>query len=275
MHDRPSDIAVDAKRSRSTHRREGAFPPSTSASTPASSPQVDSKETNEKRTLSASPKKKDLPIQEDNDDASSFRRGGIEIHREKSWISLKESNILSSPNGKAQQLEDSRSISRSPSFKSPPLPPPKTKGLGIDDLRTPSSGSSSSNPFRATLTNLKRFSALPRTPSSLSIRSYKTASTPKTSRTPSPSPARTPRNRQRPQIVNSNPDALMFGDIATLKSPVERADAYAQKINDLCMYDSGLREWMSATLHRGQSFPTLANRVDDSSISRHAKGVCT
>jgi hypothetical protein len=39
---------------------------------------------------------------------------------------------------------------------------------------------------------------------------------------------------------------MMYGHIKTLKTPGERAKAYARAINDLAAAESGLREWCLA-----------------------------
>ena len=248
--DRSSEAAGDAKRSKSVHRREGAFPPSSSTTSPNDSPQID---TSEDRTAPVNT----LPIVEPESDVEDqTRRPAMELRRESSWVSLHEKNGVSSPNGKAQLLpETTDTISRSPLTRSPslpPLPPPKTsKGPGVDDCR---SSSSSNNPFRATFNSLKRFSALPRTPSSLSIRSSaREGSTPRTSRTPSPLP--TPKIPPRPKVINLNPQALVFRDIAVLKSPVERAEAYTLKIRELSSCDTGLSNWLVTTIQNGTFIP--------------------
>lgn len=244
--DRSSEAAGDAKRSRSIHRREGAFPPSSSTTSPNDSPQIDFSE-------NISAPANSLPVVEPESDVEDqTRRPAMELRRESSWVSLHEKNAVSSPNGKAQLLPaTTNSPSRSPLTRSPslpPLPPPKTsKGPGVDESR---SSSGSSNPFKATFNSLKRFSALPRTPSSLSIRSStREGSTPHTSRTPSPLPIT--KIPLRHKVINSNPQALVFRDIAVLKSPNERVEAYALKIRELSSCDTGLSSWLATAIQNG------------------------
>ena len=264
MHFRLSEPVVEVKRTHSIHRREGAFAPSTpsAGSTPNQSPEVDKLEPQSTLSLHtySSPLASSLPVVEPESDVDHepTRRPVVELRRESSWVSLHETDGASSPNGKAQALpEKDRSPSRSPDLRSlslPPLPPPKTgKGVDTDDVRTPLSGSGSSNPFKVTLSNLKRFSALPRTPSSISIRSLsKTrSSTPRTSREPSPAPALTPKISPRPRIVDPNPPALNFRDITNMKFAHERAQAYAERIKELSMCDPGLQDWIVAMQARG------------------------
>lgn len=258
---RLSESVPEAKRAQSIHRREGAFSPSvpSSATSPNNSPQIN--------LLDEKPvQDPNLPVVEPESDVDvdQARRPAMELHRVSSWVSLRETNVGSSPNGKAQRLPEIDGVSRSPSVRSPtlpPLPPPKTgKGSGADDFRSPLSSSSNNNPFRVTFNSLKRFSALPRTPSSLSIGSLtREGSTPKTSRTPSPSHMSAPKVPSRPKIVNSNPPALVFRDISIMRSSNERAEAYALKIKELGMYDTGLTNWMIATIENGTSLLSLFN----------------
>ena len=85
------------------------------------------------------------------------------------------------------------------------------------------------------LTNLKRYSSLPRTPSIKSPISIFT-------RSPTP-----PRRRIRAR----SPDAMRFRDILNKRSALERAIGYANKINELSMYDCGLGEWVTSMKERG------------------------
>ncbi|KAJ3532175.1 hypothetical protein NM688_g7462 [Phlebia brevispora] len=279
-----------AKRSTSIHRREGAFSPSDSSATPDTSPQIDLSEpdsvatrprsSHSLHTLMGSIVSSEPEIVEE--DPGRDRIFGWKLHRESSWVSLKhESNRASSPNGKPHASPDRRSLSSSPS----PLPPPKTgKGTGTDE---PWSPSVSSNPFKATLNNLKRFSALPRTPSQMSLRSAKRASANHSSRTPSPSHISSPRVTFQHRIVNAWPEAMQYRDIVALKSRQERSAAYARKIKEFTMYDSGLKDWIIATqakkptgfrsprnspAARSTTSPTLLNPSDISPIPRHVSG---
>lgn len=85
--------------------------------------------------------------------------------------------------------------------------------------------------------DLKRFSTLPQPPSSIS-------------RTPSPSP--NPVALPRPKIKSLNPPAMFCAEITSRKSALERCMLYAQKINELYVYDSGLGDWTIETGHRGK-----------------------
>ena len=190
-------------------------------------------------------------IEEDSDRDHSVPRW--RLHRESSWVSLRhERHRASSPNGKPQS-PDRQSVSTSPS----PLPPPKTNtgwGVALDEIRTTPPSSGSSNPLKATLNNLKRFSTLPRTPSQLSLRS-KSASVDHSSRTPSPSFTSTPKIPAQRRVVNAWPDAMTYNDVLALRTTRERSSAYARKIKEFAMYESGLRDWISAVhAKRGRSY---------------------
>ncbi|KAI9001148.1 hypothetical protein BD414DRAFT_532925 [Trametes punicea] len=217
----------------------------------------------------------------------SDRRAGLELRRESSWVSLRQElggggERQSSPNGKSAVLPNiAVSVSRSASCVSAlssssssgsgsgsgssrlPVPPPKNANRGSDDEKYASGsglGSLAPSSFRATLTNLKRFSSLPRTPSRSSRSSKRSTS-------PSPGPRRSfspgppsaglsvavPTQQRvvpRPTLVSSWPPAMNVRDITILRSPRERARAYAEKINELAMYDCGLRDWMAASQGR-------------------------
>lgn len=109
---------------------------------------------------------------------------------------------------------------------SPPSPPPKS--------------------VRHSLTNnLKRFSALPRTPSRRSATSVDHSHF-----SPSPSPPPSSMSTPRPQprrhrIKDKSPSAMYFSDVLTHKSAMERCVGYARKINELYNYDCGLADWMT------------------------------
>ncbi|GJE84718.1 hypothetical protein PsYK624_007940 [Phanerochaete sordida] len=273
-----SEHAVEARRTHSVHKREGAFAPSTpfANTTPATSPDVDKHDAPPvpHPPLGNSPLVSNLPVVEPESDVDfeTTQRPALDLRRESSWVSLHETGVLSSPNGKAQRLPEKHSPSPSPDRRLsplPPAPPPKTgRGFGVEEVRTPSSGSSSSNPFKATLSNLKRFSALPRTPSSLSVKSLsKTgSSTPKTSREPSPAPPITPKTSPRSRVINPNPPALIGRDVLTLKFASERANAYAEKIRELSMCDPGLSAWIVATQARVSTREKTPRKQAETSI---------
>src|SRR5262249_33282572 len=105
---------------------------------------------------------------------------------------------------------------------------------------------------------LKRFSALPRPPSS-SGSSSKRLSSPassKKARTSSPASVSlppTPPPRDLPPLPSRrppmqkvkcfNPPALLASEILSRQSSMERSMLYAEKINELYMQDCGLADW--------------------------------
>ncbi|KAI0334819.1 hypothetical protein GY45DRAFT_1367274 [Cubamyces sp. BRFM 1775] len=251
----------------------------------------------------------DVPVRERKD---SDRRSGLELRRESSWVSLRQElgERQSSPNGKSAVLPNvnitvdvpaNAPISRTPSSVSGtssssssnssssrlPVPPPKNGRGGSDDEREKEKEKASNtlapSSFRATLTSLKRFSSLPRTPSRSSRSSKHSASPgPEQRRSLSPPPARgaaagastsfellpTPRRRvpPKPTIVSSWPPPMTVRDVTMLSTPRERARAYAEKINELAMYDCGLREWQASQMRPGSHPRTQSQRTARSTL---------
>ncbi|KAG1753787.1 uncharacterized protein EDB91DRAFT_1099828 [Suillus paluster] len=102
--------------------------------------------------------------------------------------------------------------------------------------------------------SIKRFSSLPRTPSRMSLNQLYAGSK-RSSRTPSPSlvgPAilRAPPPVQK--VRSAWPPAMHFADVAVKKNPLDRSVGYAQKINELHMYDCGLGDWIVETRYKGK-----------------------
>ncbi|KAI0751305.1 hypothetical protein C8Q80DRAFT_566041 [Daedaleopsis nitida] len=247
------------------HTREGAFPPSKIIS-----PTLDKRSDEPFSQEPTSPRSDTRPIvviEQDEpaeDEKESPRRPGLELRRESSWVSLSQepAHRRSYPGGNHSTLPVV-SVSRSPSSISQasssssvshlPSLPPKSIRHGSDDEK-PSAGLAPSA-FKA-LTNLKRFSSLPRTPSH-SSRSSKRSMSPDARRSISPPPPSVhvqlpPRRRviPKPKYSHTWPPAMDCADVVRLRGAGERARAYAHKINELAMYDCGLREWM-ATQTRG------------------------
>ncbi|KAF8974654.1 hypothetical protein BDZ97DRAFT_1935452 [Flammula alnicola] len=111
--------------------------------------------------------------------------------------------------------------------------------------------------FRNSLaTNLKRFSALPRTPS-LSSRSGRrsSGSTRYSSRTPSPS-FNLSSHPPFQKIKSTNPAALFCHEVYSQNTTMQRCVIYAAKINELYIHDCGLSEWVVETKSRSQSSQT-------------------
>lgn len=287
---RPSIKLVSAP---TVHRREGAFPPSKILSSPPGRQYVQSPQSSQPPSSFDEESHADMPprirmedrpvvvVEHDEpvEAAIAERRPALELHRESSWVSLGQqfAKRHSSPNGKATL---SASLSRSPSVSAAsssssvshlPSLPPKSIRNGSDDERQNSNSNSSLAPsaFKA-LTNLKRFSSLPRPPSR-SSKSSKRSSSPDPRRSLSPPPPplpphihvqSPPRRRVRPQpkYVHPWPPAMSCADVVVLKGSRERAKGYAMKINELAMYDCGLRDWM-ATQGRGSGASSSGRAV--------------
>ncbi|KAH9940566.1 hypothetical protein B0H21DRAFT_576427 [Amylocystis lapponica] len=267
--DNTSPPASTLRPSKSIHTREGAFPPSTIYTSPpsvlgqVSQAVIDSAKTTN-LTRDDSPVLVEVPGKENNEQESSSslssislahtlqappRRTALELHRESSWVSLgKDASARPmSPNGGTESTPSSPTSS-SP-LRSPPVPP--KNGRTSEDERSSSTAPSA---FKATFTNLKRFSALPRTPSFTSTTKIPS---PHTSRTPSPPTLPLSKPKPKPptsRLRSAWPDALQFNDVVAKKSALERSLGYAQKINELALYDCGLAEWVLSVKHRG-SYP--------------------
>ncbi|KAI0079697.1 hypothetical protein K474DRAFT_554772 [Panus rudis PR-1116 ss-1] len=254
--------ANESKRTRSIHRREGAFPPSSSntspsmeLTTPTPLTETDQNRGEEGVDLDAS-----LPsggtirlCTEPVDDRESVSHKSFqmvekhELRREPSWVSLRnEPGRVASPDeGSDYSHEVRRSCSPSPSsVLSSPLPPPK------DEQESPAA-SGSVNVIKSTLShfNLKRFSSLPRTPSTSSKDTKPQHQY--DSRTPSPSLASIKPKPPRPKIKDRRPAALKCDDVFSKKTAAERCRLYAEKIDQLAETDCGLGDWVLATKLKG------------------------
>jgi hypothetical protein len=239
---------------RSIHRREGAYPVSqtaTSESDKSSSPTVSTAHSTDSEAANNAPKAYDRTpssshqiesdSEADNDvpDISVVRLGRNSRQLERDG-SVSDAPV--SPSYKRRTFDGANSELDTPTRSSrhresgtdAPSPPPKT----ARDSFTP-----------------KRFSALPRTPSLSSGSAQRSSNgtqysgTTYSSRTPSPSPRQA--QSPRPRIKSTNPPAMFCAEIFSYKSSLERCRLYAEKINELYMYDSGLGDWTIETRHRG------------------------
>jgi hypothetical protein len=238
------------------HMREGAFPPSTSGPiSPPTSPHSSTLNgsfisiTSSEETKS-SPNTDDEPtlLKEverveaesstsghSNDKSGVSPQPSLEMRRETSYVNLKV--VVD-----AEPDDDSTNAGRSSPAK---------------DF---------TNPFKATLTNLKRFSALPRTPSLSSV-SLLTSGF-KASRTPSPSLPPIPVRRK---VISPWPAAMQFNDIIVHRSALDRSIGYANKINELAIYDCGLSEWLTATKYRGKYDPPFIPSCFNTSLTGNTR----
>lgn len=104
--------------------------------------------------------------------------------------------------------------------------------------------------------SIKRFSSLPRTPSPVSLTQPSTEIK-RSSRTPSPSFVghSVPKALPPVQKVKSAwPPCMHFADVVVKKNTLDRSVGYAQKINELYLYDSGLGDWIVETRYKGGSY---------------------
>jgi len=107
--------------------------------------------------------------------------------------------------------------------------------------------------------SIKRFSSLPRPPSRASLSRLSIASK-RSSRTPLPSLVSHPGTRVLPpveKVRSACPPAMHFADVIVKKSALDRSLGYAQKINELYIYDSGLGDWVVETRHKGKVSITI------------------
>jgi hypothetical protein len=223
------------------HQREGAFPPSKILVTPAErghslpdksiklAPEVPAKDELPKSPVDILKSAPVITVQPVKDEPAPSTARPPELRRETSWISnSNDSSHVSSAEGSRHAFEDAR---------------PRVLNRSSSSIRESVTEDSPSEPKRkgGILTNLKRYSSLPRPPS---VKSPRTSVFP---RTPSPPP----RSPPKPRIRARSPDAMRFKDILNKKSALERATAYAKKINELSMYDCGLGDWVTTTKERG------------------------
>src|SRR6266702_4005810 len=226
------------------HTREGAFPPSTILVAPPERQQ--SLPENTVRLVADLPSKDQLPdlptdspaaappiiTQPTNDDRDPTTARPPELRREHSWVSSSnDSSRVSSESGR-HAFEDARPDLLQDSNGSPP----STREIAPED-------GPSSSPRTGVFTTLKMSSSLPRTPSTRFPRSARMSIF--TRRSSSPESPSLPRIRAR------SPDAMQFKDVLAKKTSLERAIGYANKINELSMYDCGLGDWVVSMKERG------------------------
>ncbi|KAF5387915.1 hypothetical protein D9615_000140 [Tricholomella constricta] len=263
-----STSSSELRHVRSVHRREGAFAPSSSTSTmtqsdsdtpasqtaphidvaPSDRPHGDVKILDDTKLVTAS----NQAASNDNDDdvppiTVVHSMQPIDEQEQEPQGNDDTNDLLRSPSVRRRTSDElsSGSGSRSPPYtghsRETPSPPPKS--------------------FRNSLTkNLRRLSSsLPRTPS-LSSKSGRSSGTYYSSRTPSPSMHMIPLPPVRQKIKSQHPPAMFFAEITTRKTSLERCTLYAQKINELYMYDSGLGDWTIETkLRANNNRPTVAS----------------
>lgn len=228
------------------HKREAAFSPSVflqhdqprSSSTPSGSPVKESPDPIKTEnnvdvdvfSANDDPDRTIRPASSDSDgsDDESVRPSSFQLHRKGSWVNT--------PPG----------LDVIPT--SPPLPPITPSMVGS----TPSPPPKSSRHLPSTMIAARRDGTLPRTPSNtISIMSALTDLYPPSS--PESPPTSPMKRLQHRRTKSLNPHAMMLGDAPNKKTALERCAAYANKINELYLYDCGLDEWISDVKLRGRS----------------------
>ncbi|KAG2158916.1 uncharacterized protein EDB93DRAFT_1325021 [Suillus bovinus] len=108
--------------------------------------------------------------------------------------------------------------------------------------------------------SIKRFSSLPRTPSQMSPIQPSTEIN-RSSRTPSPSFVAHSVPKALPpvqKIKSAWPPSMHFADVIVKKNALDRSVGYAQKINELYLYDCGLGDWIVETRYKAANPPKRA-----------------
>ncbi|GLB33524.1 hypothetical protein LshimejAT787_0104080 [Lyophyllum shimeji] len=246
---------------KSVHRREGAFAPSVSTSTATTlDSNTPASRTSSRSDITPSDRPHDDAKIVDDTKAASSRAANEDVppitvihlmqpidEQQEQGVNGNTADLTSSPSARRRSDDlssEGGSRSRSPPYTGhtgeAPSPPPKS--------------------FRNSLTtNFKRLSSsLPRTPSLSSKSRRSSGGTYYSSRTPSPSIMVSP-PPVRQKIKHQYPPAMFYAEITTRKTSLERCMLYAQKINELYMYDSGLGDWTIETKMRANNNrPTVA-----------------
>ena len=220
------------------HTREGAFSPSTILVTPAERnhslpekaielvPEPPSKDQLPSLPMDVLDTASAISAVPVKDELSPNTARCPELRRETSWVSNSNGSGHGSSEGGRHAFEDVRS--GTPQELNGPYPRVKESAPEDDSSETKRKG--------GLLTNLKRYSSLPRPPS---------ISTRMSIFTRSPSPKLPSRIRAK------SPDAMQFREVLSKRTAVERAIGYAHKINELAMYDCGLGDWVASMKERG------------------------
>jgi hypothetical protein len=149
---------------------------------------------------------------------------------------------------------------------SPRLSLHSSSARSLSPPKTQHSNGNSPGGLKSTL--LKRFSTLPRTPTSPSTsdKRLSNSGSSRSARTPSPASAASPTTPSSPKpslpvkkIINQAPAALWSSEVFSMHSPMERSMLYAEKINELYIHDCGLGVWLAQTTFK--SGPNAARVV--------------
>ncbi|PPR02487.1 hypothetical protein CVT24_002036 [Panaeolus cyanescens] len=260
--------------SRSIHRREGAFPPSSndniSVETASSTASYDrdlgklseEPDRDPKLTPSTTPDNDEVPTMTVIEPApplanNSDQSKGDQADRSKfdQWL-LDNAYLIQQP----QEIRRGVSLDEQRAFASerPTSPLSADHHSHHSDVPSPPPKS-----FRNSLTtNLKRFSSLPRAPSLSSRSAHRSSgSTRYSSRTPSPSAAPHQRGSTHPpfkKIRSTNPAALFCHEVYSQTTTLQRCAIYTAKINELYLHDCGLSDWLVEMNTRGTRQTTRA-----------------
>ncbi|KAI0320625.1 hypothetical protein OF83DRAFT_1169169 [Amylostereum chailletii] len=238
----PQGHALHRSESSSRHIREGAFAPSSITVTPPDQFEPPPSETvrlvggnpgGPTDILDAKPSLTSAPA---TADILYVPPPPPELRRDPSWISVKIPGDSPEPTP-----EEESSSPVSTSLSPPPSSSSHAESFGIPRSKKEREAKrSSTSPAKGVLTDMKRYSSLPRTPS------YPSDST-RFSKLPPPRPP--PLKRK---IRSQYPDAMWCKDVLGERTALDRAIGYAQKINELAMYDCGLSDWVLSVKDRGE-----------------------
>ena len=238
-----SGATTDAQWPSPLHRREGAFPISVIRPSEPQSPQSPQSDS----TPTPRQVKSNIDIKISNASPTT-----ISGHASSELQSLPGTTVLGSqldpqPNESWMRISPHPSPEPAPSTEASPrvseeIPRSSQSVSRSLDGHTPSPPPKSPKGLKASL--VRRFSTLPRTPSSRG-----SSISPKTT---SPSA-----NLLRPlppvrKIKSFWPPAMQCDDVIAKKTTSERCAGYAQKINSLYIYDCGLSDWLMEVKYKGQ-----------------------
>ncbi|KAJ4472204.1 hypothetical protein J3R30DRAFT_3798841, partial [Lentinula aciculospora] len=213
----------------SAHRREGAFSPSSDDTSPqpVTINVTDSDTSKYENVIPPSLRRIDQHIQPTYDDLLEKGPPSLSVDGHTTTASISRSSSVSPalPRSESPSIlsqPDSRSSSLSPA----PSPPPKS--------------------FRHSITTGLKKMSLPRSPSAKSLsrtshdRERSSHEDEQVTR-PYIKPLQPIRRKRK---IDPNPAAMFCSEVSARRNAGERCTLYAQKINELSMYDCGLAEWM-------------------------------
>jgi hypothetical protein len=228
-----ANAPVPLRHSRSMHVREGAFPPSTSE--PISQPTSLQYPATNGSVISTTPSLETRDPSTTDDERSSSNE-----------IAVGASTSGHSRDSQDPTIRLASELRHESSWVNLTAPAEADFRVNGKDS-TPTSTAGRISPLKATLMSLKRFSTGPQTPSLMSMSLFVNGET-KVSRSPSPSLPPIP---VRPKIISRWPAAMQFKDVLAHRNPLDRSIGYANKINELALYDCGLGDWVNNVKNKG------------------------